>query len=126
MTRLFSFYLEEMVIDSSISYRKKISYILAIYLRVIIVNEDLIKHEICISALHFFIDFLMVIIILLSLYVAFRSILNLHAASNFTGVLSIVIILLMFALMAVANSILERMYYDFKNLMKLFKILRNT
>lgn len=79
-------------------------------------NEDEIKHEIGIVKLQIFINIIMTVIILLSMYVAFDAAIADYSSPGIKGILSKVIMFLMFLLMGLVNYIAQQSYYLFKNL----------
>lgn len=84
--------------------------------RVIIVNEDDIRHEIGIIKLQIFINVVMVIIITLSVYVAFSSLVMNYNEPGIKGVLSKVIAVLIFILISMVGCINKQIYYLLKKI----------
>ena len=79
-------------------------------------NEDEIRHEMGIVKLQIFINIMMTVIILLSMYVAFDAAIADYSSPGIKGILSKVMMFLMFFLMGLVYYIAQQSYYLFKNL----------
>ena len=85
-------------------------------------SEDEIRHEVGVLKLQIFINILLIIIILLSMYVAFDALMDIYETSGIEGILSKVVIVLMFVLMGFVNYITKQTY----DCVKYIKYLRGN
>lgn len=85
-------------------------------------SEDEIRHEVGVLKLQIFINILLIIIILLSMYVAFDALMDIYETSGIEGILSKIVIVLMFVLMGFVNYITKQTYDGVKHI----KALRNN
>lgn len=81
-----------------------------------IVNEDYIKYEMGIIKIQIFIDVVMMIVLLLSSYVAFETVLTHYNNPGIEAILSKVIIVLIFVLIGLFNCMIGQVYQLIKNL----------
>ena len=79
-------------------------------------NENDIKHEMGIIKIRIFIDAVMIVVLLLSGYIAFESVLIHYDNPGIEGVLSKVIMLLIFILISVSNCMIGQIYQLIKKL----------
>lgn len=79
-------------------------------------SEDEIRHEVGVLKLQIFINILLIIIILLSMYVAFDALMDIYETSGIEGILSKVVIVLMYVLMGFVNYITKQTYDGIKHI----------
>ena len=79
-------------------------------------NENDIKHEMGIIKIRIFIDVVIAVVLLLSGYIAFESVLTHYNNPGVEGVLSKVIMGLIFVLIGLFNCLIEQIYQLIKKL----------